>query len=112
MSKILAFNWKMNPTTRKEVDTLLESLSQAVSHTHESQVIVFPPTLYLPYLQQKQADLPLYVELGAQNTATEHRGAFTGQISAEMISDFGIPYALVGHSEARKYLNLTDLDIQ
>ena len=108
MNKILAFNWKMNPTTRKEVDALVGVLAEAVGHTHDSQVVVFPPTIYLSYLQDKQSDLPLYVELGAQDISAEAEGAYTGQISAPMLADMSIPYTLIGHSETRKYQHVTN----
>ncbi len=108
MNKILAFNWKMNPTTRREVDSLVSVLAEAVGHTHDAQIVVFPPTLYISYLQQKQADMPLYVELGAQDISAEANGAFTGQISAQMLADMSIPYTLIGHSETRKYQHVTN----
>lgn len=111
MNKILAFNWKMNPTNRRDVDVLVQTLAEAVGHTHDSQIVVFPPTIYLSYLQHKQADLPLYVELGVQDISTESAGAFTAQTSAQMVGDMSIPYALIGHSETRKYQNVTNAQV-
>jgi triosephosphate isomerase len=108
MSKILAFNWKMNPVTRQEVDGLAHILAEAVGHVHQSRIVVFPPSIYLHYLQIKQAELPLYVELGSQNISSEPKGAYTGELSALMVSDMNIPYTLIGHSETKKYQQVTN----
>ncbi len=91
---IVAGNWKMHGS-RASVAALLELLVEA---RHVSSVI-FPPFVFLEQIQRTLQDFPILC--GAQNVSHEPAGAFTGEISAAMLLDFGCRYALVGHSERR-----------
>jgi triosephosphate isomerase len=92
MEKILAFNWKLNPSSKKEAKDL-------ALLSDKKGVIIFAPFVFLDYLNSflKEASL------GAQNVFWEKKGAFTGEISPLMLKNLGVRYVLLGHSERRKY---------
>ncbi|MFT5574908.1 MAG: triosephosphate isomerase [Bermanella sp.] len=95
---LVAGNWKMHGT-RRSVEQLLTDLKQSVA-VCAAEVAVIPPYPYLPQVTVLLADSTIAV--GAQNVS-EHRGegAYTGEISAEMLKDMGCQFVLVGHSERR-----------
>lgn len=96
MKKIIALNWKMNPSSIKEA----KEISKIVS---SSNVIIFPPFIYLGMpLGLKKA------KLGAQDTSWEEKGPYTGEISSSMLKKLRVEYVIVGHSERRKWQNETD----
>jgi len=92
---IVAGNWKMNGS-QQFVDDMLLSLNQA-TFSESVEVIVFPPSVYLYSARQKAKT----VKVGAQNLFFENSGAYTGEISPEMLSDIECQYVIVGHSERR-----------
>ena len=96
---MVAGNWKMNASTSATAQ-LLEGLNVGVADLPETTtMVVFPP---LPYLAQAQQLLQgSSIALGAQNVSDQGKGAFTGEVSAPMLQDFGVRYVLVGHSERR-----------
>lgn len=95
---IVIGNWKMNGT-RHAVEELLGELLPLVSGTQGVSVAVCPPH---PYLGQVSAALrESQISLGAQNLSEHGDGAFTGEVSANMLADLGCRYVLVGHSERR-----------
>jgi triosephosphate isomerase len=96
---MVAGNWKMNASTSATAQ-LLEGLNVGVVDLPETTtMVVFPP---LPYLAQAQQLLQgSSIALGAQNVSDQGKGAFTGEVSAPMLQDFGVRYVLVGHSERR-----------
>ena len=73
-------------------------------------VAVCPPPVYLAQLQQLLAGQAA-IALGAQDVSQHEGGAFTGDVSAAMLKDFGVRYAIVGHSERRQYQGETDLQV-
>ena len=95
--KILAFNWKLNPLTEREALSL-SSLSD------RKDVILFPPAVFLNAVVRRTKR----AEVGVQNLFWETKGAFTGETSPVMIKSLGVRWALVGHSERRKYFEETD----
>ena len=101
-------NWKMNGSKRL-VQTLLSELKNLVAENDEFEWLVCPPYLYIPAAQQILAGSG--ISLGAQDIAVESgQGAFTGEISGEMLREFGCEYVLVGHSERRHiYLESNEL---
>lgn len=103
--QIVAGNWKMNGT-RASVTSLLAGLTAGVSSLTGVDVIVFPPYIYIEFvaklLEQTQ------MSWGAQNLSPESSGAFTGEISAEMLLDFACKYVIVGHSERRSLFGETN----
>ena len=101
-------NWKMNKI-KSEIDTYFNTFNSALDLNPTKKVVIFPPACYLDYVKSKiSSALRSMVEVGIQNISTEARGAYTGQISAQMASDCGCTYALIGESEVREYLGITD----
>lgn len=101
---IIAGNWKMNNDifeTEKLMDTLLPLVAGAEAE------VVFCPT-YLGLQKAVEMAKNSNVGIGAQNMHFEKNGAFTGEISGEMLQAIGVKYVLIGHSERREYFNETD----
>ena len=102
--KLVAGNWKMNGSLRQN-EVLLSDISAAVPEL-TCEVAVFPP---YPYLAQSQLALASSgVALGAQSVSEYTQGAFTGEVSASMLAEFGCRYVLLGHSERRGLFGETD----
>ncbi|WP_295388924.1 triose-phosphate isomerase [uncultured Thiodictyon sp.] len=95
---LIAGNWKMNGT-KASVERLLAGVVGGAGSIQHSEMAVCPP---FPFLQMaEQALAGSRVRLGAQNCATETLGAFTGEVAAAMLADFGCRYVIIGHSERR-----------
>lgn len=94
---IIAGNWKMNGS-KQATNTLVSSILTDISNI-SAQVIVCPPAPYLSLAAALISRSPL--GLAAQNLNINKNGAFTGEISADMIKDCGAQYVIVGHSERR-----------
>ena len=101
---IVAGNWKMN-ASKEAVNTLVMGILSGMPEV-DSKVIVCSP---FPYLSQVEA-LTTHSQLhfGAQDLNVNASGAFTGEVSAEMIKDFNAEYVIVGHSERRTLYGETD----
>ena len=96
---IVAGNWKMNKT-RTDAVSFVKQISQAASDlTTNVQIIVFPAFVHLDACRSV-LDAG-HIGIGAQNVSHEANGAFTGEISIEMLKDLGISHVLIGHSERR-----------
>lgn len=85
--------------SRESVQVLLEAIKKDCNAIREVQLAVFPPYVFLQQTQSLLQHSPIV--WGAQNLSSEHVGAFTGEISADMLREFGCRYVLVGHSERR-----------
>ncbi len=107
--KTIVFNWKMNPNSVDEVNKIIEVIEAESVAVGRSELIILPPSIYINLLQQKQSNI--FASLGVQDISNATSGAYTGQLSAEMISNLGLEYALIGHSETRKYQQYTSQDI-
>lgn len=105
--KIVAGNWKMNMNYDEGLE-LAASLDQYFSEKAPSgaEVIICPPFIHLAGISQNLKSGN--VALGAQNCASEASGAFTGEVSADMIRSTGAEYVIIGHSERRSYYNEDD----
>ncbi len=101
---IIAGNWKMNMTSA-ECTALIEELKPLVENA-ACDVVVCPPFVDLPAAQKALAGSA--IRLGAQNIHWAEKGAFTGEVSAMMLKEFGAEYAIVGHSERRQFFGETD----
>lgn len=101
---IIAGNWKMHKTIKEAVDFVLEIKDQ-VKDTDVEVVLCAPATMLGP---MKAAAKDSKVKIGAQNMHYESSGAFTGEISAEMLNELEIDYVIIGHSERRQYFNETN----
>lgn len=96
--KFIAGNWKMN-TSRAEGAALAAAVAAKLGAASEVEVAVCPPALYLEAVGKAVAGSA--VGLGAQNCYHEAKGAFTGEISPQMLVDIGCHYVILGHSERR-----------
>ncbi|MBI2264470.1 MAG: triose-phosphate isomerase [Armatimonadetes bacterium] len=101
---ILAANWKMHKTIKEAVNFIL-SLKRELPQNHDRDVVICPP---FPALSEVSKVLDGGIKLGAQNLHWEEKGAFTGEVSAEMLRDAGCQYVIIGHSERRKYFGESD----
>ena len=108
MRKLLvAGNWKLNGS-KAMTNELISSINKELSHTKKFDVAVFPPFLYLLEASKVVTDKIIF---GAQTVSEYEEGAFTGEISAQMLKEFGCQMVLVGHSERREYFGESNLDI-
>jgi triosephosphate isomerase len=102
--KTLFANWKMNPQDLSEARDLFDvSASQAVSYQNVKTVIC-PPFVFLSELNKVSEP----VSLCAQDLFWESKGAFTGEISPQMLKNLGVKYVLVGHSDRRYTIGETE----
>ncbi|MGL5042130.1 MAG: triose-phosphate isomerase [Culicoidibacterales bacterium] len=102
---IIAGNWKMFKNST-EVTAFIEAAKANVTEITVAESIICVPAIYLSLAKELTAGTNLAV--AAQNMHFEQSGAFTGEISAEMIADLNIPYVVLGHSERRAMFNETD----
>lgn len=103
MEKLMVANVKMN-FNQAQAKTYLETLLALGEAKHKAVVCL--PFTSLPVASQILQQS--FISLGAQNVCEEENGAFTGEISAEMLNELNCQYAIVGHSERRKYFAETD----
>ncbi len=102
--QIAAANWKMN-LTYQQAENLLQDFLAIPHILNDDKFVVFAvPSPYLDMAQGKIA-AEKHMFIAAQNVYTKKSGAFTGEVSVEMLQSLGIEYALVGHSERREYFN-------
>lgn len=102
---IIAGNWKMNKTA-SEGKALLEELKASAARVKWCEVVVCVPFVDIPMAIRALKDTRIAV--GAQNVHQESSGAFTGEVSADMLKDLGVKYVIIGHSERRQYCGETD----
>jgi triosephosphate isomerase len=102
---VIAGNWKMFKS-QAEVISTVENLRELVEGTDDVEVVVCPT--YTSLSAAANALRGSSIGLGAQDVHWEKEGAFTGEISAEMLLDVGCQYVIIGHSERRQYFGETD----
>ena len=106
--RIVAGNWKMNTTYAEAMD-LVEGLKNALTQevVGDTGVIITPPALYLSDVVGALVDNE-FIAVAAQNVHEEDNGAFTGEISAPMLSSLDVDAIIIGHSERRQYFGETN----
>jgi triosephosphate isomerase len=102
---IIAGNWKMNCTTQEAIQ-LVAGLKRELFEEEKVEIVVCPPFTSLSAVSEMIEDS--VIELGAQNMFWEKKGAFTGEISGDMLKDLGCKYVIIGHSERRQYFGETN----
>jgi triosephosphate isomerase len=105
--KLVAGNWKMNlsPTAaEKFVNEIKGSID-----TDDVDVVMCVPAVYISMVQKLLEGTK--IKVGAQNMHYAEKGAYTGEISGEMLSGMGVPYVILGHSERREYFAETDISV-
>ena len=101
--KIVAGNWKMNKNLQEGV-ALVNELKEVVKNP-KCDVVVCTPFIHLATVAEMLKGTP--IQLGAENCADKANGAYTGEVSAEMVKSTGAQYVILGHSERRQYYNET-----
>jgi len=99
--QIVAGNWKMNTTLSEGINLAKDVNKLVESNPSEVIVIVAPPFIHLTEISK----LLTRVFLSAQNCASESKGAYTGEVSVDMIKSTGAQYVIIGHSERRSYFH-------
>jgi len=102
--KIVAGNWKMNKTPSEAV-ALVNELKPLVANDDVDVVFCVPAIDIIPVVEAVKGS---NIHVGAENMYFEEKGAFTGEISPEMLTDAGVEYVIIGHSERREYFAETD----
>tara|TARA_B100000287_G_scaffold111456_2_gene103854 strand:- start:6388 stop:7161 length:774 start_codon:yes stop_codon:yes gene_type:complete len=105
---IVAANWKMYKTPQEGVDFISE-LSNLLLDKEKPTIIFCPPFTSLFHMNEMISDLDM--SLGAQNVYFEKEGAFTGEISVNMLKSCSVQYVIIGHSERRHIFNESNKDI-
>lgn len=95
-------NWKLNGSKAMVAD-LIKGLDIQLSDLNDVDVAIVPPVMYLPLAEQLLNESKSKILLGSQNIDVNTKGAFTGDISSEMLKEFGVKYVIIGHSERREY---------
>ena len=102
--KVIAGNWKMNKLPNEAID-FIDRLTPLVKDTKNEVVVCVPYTdLFYALLTAQGTN----IKIGAQNMHFEEKGAYTGEVSAQMLKSIGVEYIIIGHSERRQYFNETD----
>lgn len=102
---LVAGNWKMNGSLEAN-QQLLEGIKAGVAEGVSAKVVVCPPAIYIPQAASVLNDSA--VSWGGQNLSQEKSGAFTGEVSADMLLDLQCQYVIVGHSERRALYGESD----
>jgi triosephosphate isomerase (TIM) len=102
---IIAGNWKMNKTIAEAL-ALVQDLKLELANVTEVDIVVCPPFTALS--EVAKAIRGSNIGLGAQDMSEHNPGAYTGEIAAEMLKEFGVRYVILGHSERRQYHKESD----
>ena len=102
--KVIAGNWKMNMLPNEAIK-FIQNFAPLVKDTQNEVILCVPYTdLFYALLNAQDTN----IKIGAQNMHWEEKGAYTGEISAQMLKSIGVQYVIIGHSERRQYFAETD----
>ena len=102
--KVIAGNWKMNMLPNEAIK-FIQDFAPLVKDTQNEVILCVPYTdLFYALLNAQDTN----IKIGAQNMHWEEKGAYTGEISAQMLKSIGVQYVIIGHSERRQYFSETD----
>ena len=107
---IVAGNWKMN-LNREEGIKLVEEVISLVSSDNNVEVVFSPSFLYLHKVNKMCANDNL-LQTASQNISHNESGAYTGEVSAQMVNSLNVKYTILGHSERREYFNETNIELK
>jgi len=106
--KLIAGNWKMNGSLEFNA-TLVKSILEGDTRSEACDVAVCVPSIYLSQVSALiQGSPQRRIHLGAQDLSPHEKGAYTGEISVSMLKEFGVSFAIVGHSERRQFHHESD----
>ena len=105
--KIIAGNWKMNKTPSQAV-ALINELKPLVASEDVDVVFCVPAICIIPAMEAAKGS---NISIGAENMFYEESGAYTGEIAPSMLTDVGVKYVIIGHSERREYFAETDVTV-
>lgn len=98
-------NWKCNGTVKSTETLINNTINKIAFDTSKLQVLVSPVSLHLPAAKKL---LNSKIILSAQNVSQFKDGAYTGEVSAKQLKDFGVDWTIIGHSERRTYFGESD----
>lgn len=110
--KIVAGNWKMNKTLQEGLELISEAVQMIADEVPSQKVeVVYCPTFVSLYPIGKHLEGKSNQHLGAQNCHHMASGAYTGEVSAQMLSAIGVKFVIIGHSERRSYCGEVDAEL-
>lgn len=102
---LIVANWKMAPSSFREAEDLFFAVKGGMGKNRKTDVVFCPPFVWLTDLARRHKKSTLF---GAQDAFWEQSGAFTGEISPQMLKSSGVKFVIIGHSERRRFLGESD----
>ena len=106
--KIVIGNWKMNKNFDEAEDLISEIEEKLENYNFETEIVLCPPLVYAELVTDHASQEGSQFYAGVQNVSEFENGAYTGEVSAEMLANMDVSFCIVGHSERRKYFGETN----